>query len=89
MCTVNMTFEVPESKHINIEALKAQMNGFFNLLLSMPSIVEPGNSTIEENGREASLELLDHLDKARQEIREGNCTVLNGKEEINAFFESL
>lgn len=90
MCTVNMTFEVPESKHINIEALKAQMNGFFNLLLSMPSIVEPDYSTEgEENGMDVSPELLDRLDKARQEIREGNCTVLNNKEEINAFFESL
>ncbi len=85
-----MTFEVPESKHINIEALKAQMNGFFNLLLSMPSIVEQTTTpAIEENGWEASPELLDRLDKARQEIREGNCTVLNTKEEINAFFDSL
>ena len=43
----------------------------------------------DENGRDVSSELLDRLDKARQEIREGNCTVLNNKEEINAFFESL
>ena len=84
-----MTFEVPESKHINIEALKTQMNGFFNLLLSMPSIMEQDGSAGEDGRWEASPELLERLDKARQEIREGNCTVLNGKEEINAFFESL
>lgn len=88
MCTVNMTFEVPESKSIDIEALKTQMNGFFNLLLSMPSIIKKDTST-EEEGWEASPELLAQIDEARQEIREGDCTVLQSKDEINAFFESL
>lgn len=89
MCTVNMTFEVPESKRINIEALKKQMNGFFNLLLSMPSIIEQDISAEENVGWEASPELQSRLDQARHEISEGNCTVLKTKEEINAFFDSL
>lgn len=37
MCTINMTFEVPETKHINIEALKRQMHSYLEFILSMPS----------------------------------------------------
>lgn len=47
MCTVNMTFEVPETKHINIEALKKQMHSYLEFILSMPSL-----TTIEENNIE-------------------------------------
>lgn len=83
MCTVNMTFEVPESKHIDIEALKQQVNNFVNYLITVPGIVW------KESEEEVSAELLDRLEKARQEVRDGNCTTLRSKEEINAFFESL
>lgn len=83
MCTVNMTFEVPESKHIDIEALKQQVNNFVNYLITVPGIVW------KESEEEISAELLDRLEKARQEVRDGNCTTLQSKEEINAFFESL
>lgn len=94
MCTVNMTFEVPESKSIDIEALKKQMYGFFNLLISRPSIVKEDVDTSmmvaeEEEGWEASPELLDRLEKARQEVREGNCVTLQTKDDINAYFDSL
>lgn len=37
MCTVNMTFEVPETKHINIEALKKQINAMVLQLIANPS----------------------------------------------------
>ncbi len=87
MCTVNMTFEVPESKHIDIEALKKQVSNYVGYLISVPGIVWQEEK--EEEGWEASPELLERLEKARQEIREGNCTTLRSKEEINAFFESL
>lgn len=40
MCTVNMTFEVPETKHIDIEALKKQMYSYLEFILSMPNIAE-------------------------------------------------
>ena len=94
MCTVNMTFEVPESKSIDIEALKKQMYGFFNLLISHPSIVKeevdsPLEVAEEEEGWEASPELLDRLEKARQEVREGNCITLQTKDDINVYFDSL
>lgn len=89
-----MTFEVPESKSIDIEALKKQMYGFFNLLISRPSIVKEGGDTPlevaeEDDGWEASPELLARLEKARQEIREGNCLTLQTKDDINAYFDSL
>ena len=86
MFTLNMTFEVPESKSIDIEALKKQMNGFFNLLLSMPSIMKQDH---EENCWEASPELLARLETARQEVRDGNCTTIHSKEELDNYFESL
>lgn len=94
MCTINMTFEVPESKSIDIEALKAQMYGFFNLLISRPSIVkEDKDETMvvaeEEEGWEASPELLARLEALRQEVREGDCVTLRTKDEIDAYFESL
>lgn len=38
MCTINMTFEVPESKHIDIEALKKQMHSYLEFILSMTDI---------------------------------------------------
>lgn len=40
MCTINMTFEVPETKHINIEALKKQMHSYLEFIISMPSVEE-------------------------------------------------
>lgn len=49
MCTINMTFEVPESRHINIDALKHQMNGFFRLLISMPNIEQVENNADEQH----------------------------------------
>lgn len=87
MCTISMTFDVPESKHIDIEALKTQVNNFVGYLISVPGIV--WQQTKEEEGWEATPELLARLDKAREEVDKGNCTVLKSKEEINAFLESL
>ena len=37
MCTINMTFEVPETRHINIEALKKQINAMVLQLIANPS----------------------------------------------------
>jgi hypothetical protein len=34
-------------------------------------------------------ELIQRIKDAQQEIREGKCTVLNSKEEIDAFFKNL
>ena len=38
MCTVNMTFEVPESRHIDINMFKRQVNAFVKLIISVPNI---------------------------------------------------
>lgn len=70
------------------------MYGFFNLLISRPSIVKEGvDSPLEvaeeDDGWEASPELLARLEKARQEVREGNCLTLQTKDDINAYFDSL
>ena len=49
MCTVTMTFEVPETRHINIEALKKQMYGYLEFILSMPSITMQEEKIDEEH----------------------------------------
>ena len=88
-----MTFDVPDNMSIDIEALKTQMHGYLNFILTMPSIRKqdetPADSGSDEEGWEASPELLERLDKARKEIEEGNCVTLRNREEIDAFFESL
>lgn len=47
MCTVNMTFEVPESKAIDIEALKANVHAYVQLLVSYPSILKMESKTAD------------------------------------------
>lgn len=37
MCTINMTFEVPEAKHINIEVLKQKINAMVMQLIANPN----------------------------------------------------
>lgn len=88
MCTVNMTFEVPDKKHIDIEALKTQIRNYFGYLISVPGIVWQEDNS-DEGSWDASPELLERMEKARLEISEGKCTVLRSNEDINAFFESL
>lgn len=40
MCTINMTFNVPEAKSIDIDALKQHMQAYFNLVLTFPSVLK-------------------------------------------------
>ena len=47
MCTVNMTFEVPETNMINIEALKQKVNAFVAQLIANPSADLVNSSDIE------------------------------------------
>lgn len=47
MCTINMTFEVPESKAIDIEALKQNMKAYFNLVISFPSVLKAEDSSVD------------------------------------------
>lgn len=37
MCTINMTFEVPETKHINIDALKQKINAMVVQIIANPT----------------------------------------------------
>ncbi len=41
------------------------------------------------NNNEPSPELLDAIEKSRNEIKEGNCIVCNTPEELDAYLESL
>lgn len=88
MCTINMTFQVPDSKNIDVEALKLQMQGYLDFILSMPSIIKP-ESAAQDEDREVSPELLERLKKARQEIREGKGVRCKNRKELEAFLESL
>lgn len=51
MCTLNMTFEVPDSRAIDIEALKSQLNDLFHVIVSRPSVLKkdkPSEELIKE-----------------------------------------
>lgn len=84
-----MTFQIPESKHIDIEALKVQVNNYVGYLISVPGIVWQEPTEVEDEKFEVSPELSERLEKARQEVREGNCVTLRSKDEIDAYFDSL
>lgn len=49
MCTINMTFEVPETMAIDIEALKSQLNDLYKVIVSRPSVLK------KESPRKTSL----------------------------------
>lgn len=48
MCTINMTFEVPESKHIDIEALKRKINAIVQVIITMPNIEKVEAKEVKE-----------------------------------------
>ncbi len=50
MCTVKMTFEVPETRHINIEQLKQKINAYVMHLISIPSIEQTAGK-LDKNWR--------------------------------------
>ncbi len=37
MCTLNMTFEVPDTRTIDLESIKSQIQAFFNKLIELPA----------------------------------------------------
>lgn len=57
MCTFNMTFEVPESKNIDIEALKKQINAFVQVVTSMPNIEKSDKDTAKEQSHRLSADV--------------------------------
>lgn len=40
MCTINMTFEVPETTGIDVEALKQHIRAYFGFVISSPSVLK-------------------------------------------------
>lgn len=50
MATMTMTFDVPETKAIDIAALKQHMQALFNVVVSMPSVLkkEQTSSVVDE-----------------------------------------
>lgn len=50
MATMTMTFDVPETKSIDLAALKQHMQALFNVVVSMPSVLkkEQTSSVVDE-----------------------------------------
>lgn len=82
MCTINMTFNVPEAKSIDIDALKQHMQAYFNLVLTFPSVLKKEQDAEDIftqkmldrfagswHGEESSEEIMDSIRK-EQSIRE-------------------
>lgn len=42
-----MTFEIPETKAIDIEALKQNMKAYFNLVITFPSVLKSEDSSTD------------------------------------------
>lgn len=40
MCTINMTFEVPETMDLDMEALKEHIHAYFKFVLSSPTVLK-------------------------------------------------
>lgn len=45
MCTVNLTFDVPDSKLIDIEALKQNIQAYAAFLIAYPGILRKNSDT--------------------------------------------
>lgn len=68
MCTINMTFEVPDSKHIDIDALKKQINAFASALIAMPN-VELLNKDAKKNDMSVFDSLSNEWDIEEEDLR--------------------
>lgn len=55
MCTINLTLEIPESKSIDIAALKQSIQAYVNILLSYPNILK-NNNVMEDSYTEKMLD---------------------------------
>ena len=49
MCAVNLTFEIPESKFVDIEALKQNIHAYAAFLISYPGILKKKTETGKEH----------------------------------------
>ena len=45
MCTINMTFEVPDTKLIDLEALKLQIQDIVNVIIARPNLQKKETAT--------------------------------------------
>lgn len=81
MCRINMTFEVPDTRAIDIDALKCQLNELFKVIISRPSILkkEPTRKSSLRNAFSGDWEKTKDAVSYAQELRE-EC-VINNREE--------
>lgn len=87
MCTVNMTFEIPESQSIDIEALKQNIQAYVKLLVSYPSILKKDTESSEI--QELSAETMDMMEQSRREYQEGKVISFNTSVDAQKWLESL
>ena len=85
MCTLNMTFEIPESHSIDIEALKQNIQAYVNFVVSYPSIL-----TKDKNGsNDLTVETIAMIEQSRREYSEGKVISFNSSAEAQQWLESL
>ena len=85
MCTLNMTFEIPESRSIDIEALKQNIQAYVNLVVTYPSILK--NDKTES--MDLSVETVAMMEQSRREYSEGKVISFNSSAEAQKWLESL
>ncbi len=60
MCTLNMTFEVPDTRTIDLESIKSQIQAFFNKLIELPA--EKTMPIVKENKIANDMSFFDRFD---------------------------
>lgn len=83
MCTFNMTFEVPDSRSIDIEALKNQLNDLFNVIIARPSVLKDAPTSASSLRRAFSGDWNNGQDAVSyaQMLREES--VINNREDVS------
>lgn len=82
-----MTFEIPESKAIDIEALKQNIQAYVKLLVSYPSILKKDTKPLIP--QDLSVETMDMIEQSRREYQEGKVISFSTSADAQKWLESL
>lgn len=85
MCTLNMTFEIPESRSIDMEALKQNIQAYVNLVVAYPSILKKD----KPESQDLTVETVAMIEQSRREYHEGKVISFDSSADAQKWLESL
>ncbi|MBQ0056645.1 MAG: hypothetical protein KBT20_03210 [Bacteroidales bacterium] len=80
-----MTFEIPESRAIDIEALKQNIQAYVNLVVAYPTILKKGQT----GAQDLTVETVAMIEQSRREYKEGKVFSFNSSADAQKWLESL